>query len=142
MEKRIAVPTAGAGVGIRAVATIIDVFVLTVFTYILLILCGNTTANGIELQGLPYFYSLLLGMTYYTLLEGTIGATPGKLVLGLRVVKTNGYPCDMKAAIIRTVCRLVDGFGGYLVGALIVWFSTRNQRLGDQVAETIVLKIK
>ncbi|WP_425060401.1 hypothetical protein SCACP_10960 [Sporomusa carbonis] len=138
---KIIVPTAGAGVGIRAAATVIDGFILMVTTAVMAVISG-TVDSSIQLDGLPYFYSLLLGFCYYSYFEGLHGATPGKLLCGLKVVKTDGFPCDLRAAVVRTICRIIDGLFGYLVGAVLVWTSTRNQRLGDRLTNTMVIRVK
>ncbi|HWR42701.1 RDD family protein [Sporomusa sp.] len=122
----------GAGVGIRALSTIVDGIILAVI--------GGAIAAG--LGGAHYLWSMLIGFCYYTYFESNNGATPGKMLCGLKVVKTDGSPCDMKAAAIRTACRIIDGLFVYLVGAVLVWTSVHNQRLGDRVADTLVIKVQ
>ena len=41
---------------------------------------------------------------------------------------------------IRFVSLLIDGIFGYLIGAILIWRSDKKQRLGDRVANTIVVK--
>lgn len=133
------VRSVGAGVGARAVATIIDCVILMIISYILAAMSGSTNSGGFELTGGPFFLMCLIGLAYYMFFEGTRGATPGKMVVGLKVVKADGSKCDLGAAAIRTVLRLVDGFLFYLVAAIIVWTSPAKQRLGDRVANTLVV---
>ena len=56
----------------------------------------------------------------------------------LRVVRADGRPAGMREIAVRTVLRVVDGIGLYIVG-LIVMLATgqRRQRLGDMAAGTI-----
>jgi hypothetical protein len=56
------------------------------------------------------------------------------------VVRADGRPARMREIAVRTVLRVVDGVGGYIVG-LIVMLATgqRRQRLGDLAAGTIVV---
>jgi hypothetical protein len=35
---------------------------------------------------------------------------------------------------------MIDGIIGYLIGAILIWRSDKKQRLGDRVANTIVVK--
>ena len=129
------------GVGLRAVATIIDTALLLVVGYVLALFTGNTTANGFNLSGGPFFFWLLIAIGYYTVLEARSGQTLGKRLINLKVVKLEGAaPIDMQAAIVRNVLRLVDGFLFYLIGAIAVWTSDKKQRLGDRVAGTIVVR--
>ena len=124
----------GAGVGIRAVATIIDGIILAIIGAAI-----SAVSNG---GGVSYLTSLIIGFCYYVYFESNGGATPGKMLCGLKVIKVEGTPCDTKAAIIRTTCRIIDGLCVYLVGAILIWCSEHNQRLGDRIADTVVIKAK
>ncbi|MDF9407882.1 RDD family protein [Pelotomaculum isophthalicicum JI] len=141
LESRAAtIPGTGAGVGKRAVATIVDCVIFFFISYFLAAMSGSATSGGFELTGGPFFLMCVIGFVYYLIFEGTKGATPGKMLVGLKVVKTDGSRCDFGAAAIRTVLRLVDGFLFYLIGAIVVWSSKTKQRLGDRVANTLVVE--
>lgn len=73
-------------------------------------------------------------------METMYGGTVGKLALGLKVVKEDGSPLDWQASIVRTLLRIIDGLFFYLIGAILVWTSPTNQRLGDKVAKTLVVR--
>jgi uncharacterized RDD family membrane protein YckC len=129
------------GVGLRAVATIIDTVLVFLAGYLIAAAAGTTTEGGFHLAGGPLLLWIVLGIGYYTVMEATTGATLGKLAVGLRVVKLEGGgPIDWRDAVVRNVLRLVDGFMFYLVGAILVWSSPNRQRLGDRVAGTAVLR--
>jgi uncharacterized RDD family membrane protein YckC len=131
------------GVGLRAVAIIIDTILLMVVGYVIAMATGGTTAAGFKLEGVPMFLWLAIGIGYYIVLEAQSGATLGKRLIGLKVVKLEGGgPIDWQASITRNLLRLVDGFFFYLVGAIIVWSSDKKQRLGDKVAGTVVVRAK
>jgi uncharacterized RDD family membrane protein YckC len=51
----------------------------------------------------------------------------------------DGSDVTWAASVIRNLFRVIDGFFLYLVGAIIVWNSAKRQRLGDQVARTVVV---
>lgn len=129
------------GVGRRAVAVIIDSIILFIVGYIVAALTGNTTSTGFAMTGAPFFLWLFLGLGYFVVLEALQGATLGKRVMGLKVVKQDGGAMDWQASIIRNVLRLIDGFLFYLVGAIVVWVSKSRQRLGDMAAHTLVVRI-
>lgn len=82
---------------------------------------------------LPVAYLL-----YHVGFEGTYGYTPGKRLVGLVVVRDDGAPCDLQAAAIRNVLRVVDGALFYLVGLAVVLVTDRDRRIGDLVAGTTV----
>jgi RDD family len=69
------------------------------------------------------------------------GRTIGKAALGLRVVTREGAPVRFRHAAIRTLLGLVDfGLGSGFFAVVFVLFSRDNQRLGDLVAGTLVLR--
>jgi uncharacterized RDD family membrane protein YckC len=68
------------------------------------------------------------------------GATLGKMLLRLRVVKTDGTPISRSESIIRNLLRIIDGLFYYLVGAILIWNSPLRQRLGDRAAKTVVVR--
>lgn len=69
------------------------------------------------------------------------GQTPGKRMLGIRVVRDGGYPLDFMCALIRNLIRTLEfGFGFYLFSAIASLLSVENKRLGDYAAGTIVVR--
>ena len=69
------------------------------------------------------------------------GRTPGKTVMGLRVVRDAGYPLDLTSAVIRNLVRIGEFFlGFYAISALACVLSHENKRLGDMAAGTIVVR--
>lgn len=89
-------------------------------------------------QSLIYVVGVLL---YFTLLEGYLGQTVGKMLLGIKVIREdNGEVPGLGTAALRTVMRLIDGLFGYLVGFIVVMASAKRQRLGDMAAHTLVVR--
>jgi uncharacterized RDD family membrane protein YckC len=127
------------GVGRRAVAVIIDSILLFVLGYVIAAMTGGTTREGFEITGAPALIWFAIALAYYVVMEKTWGATLGKKVMNLKVVKQDGAAIDWQAAIVRNVLRIIDGFFFYLVGAIVVWISKSKQRLGDMAAHTIVV---
>jgi uncharacterized RDD family membrane protein YckC len=83
----------------------------------------------------------VLAMAYYALMEGYRGQTVGKMLFGIRVVREDGGGVPgFKAALVRSLLRVVDGLFGYLVGFVAVLASEKNQRLGDMAARTLVVR--
>jgi uncharacterized RDD family membrane protein YckC len=69
------------------------------------------------------------------------GQTPGKKLLGIRVVRDGGYPLDFGGAFLRNLIRIVEElFGFYLIAAISALLSPENKRLGDYAAGTIVVR--
>ena len=69
------------------------------------------------------------------------GRTPGKRWSSLRVVCDDGSPVTFRASALRNLVRLVDLLPGlYLVGAIAIFATRTNQRLGDLAAGTLVVR--
>ncbi len=62
-------------------------------------------------------------------------------MLGLEVVTESGEPISLNQSIVRNLLRVIDGLPTmYLLGFILAAFSDRTQRLGDKVANTLVVK--
>jgi uncharacterized RDD family membrane protein YckC len=70
------------------------------------------------------------------------GQTPGKRWLKLRVIQEDGRPINFFAALARNLIRFADMIVPpfYSVGIVSVFASARSKRLGDYVANTVVVK--
>lgn len=68
------------------------------------------------------------------------GATPGKRMLGIRVVHDNGVPVGWAGSMIRNLLRAVDFLPiGYGFGLISMLCTAQFKRLGDLAAGTIVI---
>jgi len=81
----------------------------------------------------------LLLFIYGCLLEASVGATLGKALVGIRVVRTK-HRSAFAASAIRNLMRIVDGFGLYLLGAVVAVCTRCRQRVGDLCAGTAVVE--
>ena len=128
------------GVGRRAVAIIIDSILLFIVGYLVASLTGQTTEEGFNMTGAPFFLWIIVCVGYYVVMEKLRGATLGKMAMHLKVVKQDGAALDWQASVVRNVLRIVDGLFFYLVGAIVVWVSKGKQRIGDMAAHTVVVR--
>ncbi len=86
--------------------------------------------------------AIIVWFLYYTILEGRYGQTLGKWFVKIKVVKEDtGAPINYTEAAIRTILRIIDGIIDYLIGAILIWTSTKKQRLGDRLAHTVVVQL-
>ncbi len=78
---------------------------------------------------------------YFALFESAWnGQTPGKRLLGLRVIHTSGRPVSVYESVLRNIVRIVDQMPGiYAVAMISVFVTERSQRLGDLAASTVVV---
>jgi uncharacterized RDD family membrane protein YckC len=70
------------------------------------------------------------------------GQTPGKRWLKLRVIREDGRPITFWEATVRNLVRFLDmmPFSFYSIGLISVFYTTRDQRIGDMVAGTVVIR--
>ncbi|MGZ5307552.1 MAG: RDD family protein, partial [Actinomycetota bacterium] len=130
------------GVGRRFVAAFVDGVLLLILSGPFAEFRHGEGYLRIELQGRHLFWPSLIGIAYFVLLEGIAGGTIGKFATGIRVVNEDGTKLGWSSAIVRNVARVVDAFPyglPYLVGAISVWVSPKQQRLGDRWANTVVV---
>lgn len=72
-----------------------------------------------------------------------LGQTPGKLAMGIKVVRLDGKDPEWSDVVLRAVLHLVDSlFSFSLIGALMIKTTAKSQRLGDMAAHTTVIKIQ
>lgn len=134
-----------ADLGPRIAAAIVDIIIIWVILFVLLGVVGFGAAVGGRgmFLGTPFIAGVfLLPILYFTIFEAYVGGqTPGKMVVKIKVVKENGAPCDLVGALIRNIMRIIDQLPFlYLLGLIIIATSDKNQRLGDMVANTLVVK--
>ena len=94
------------------------------------------------LDALLVVASFMLFVGYFIVFEWRwAGRTPGKRLLGIRVVRDGGFPVDFTASVIRNVVRILEaGLGFYAISAVATLLSPQNRRLGDMAAGTIVVR--
>ena len=132
-----------AGPLVRSLAFLIDalvVVVLLVVGWLLLAMVGMVTGLGGLAVGLAF------GLTFLLLwLAGAIvewrwrGRTPGKALLGLRTVTSEGLPPGLAATTLRTLLRYADALPTVAMAAVTMVCSRDFRRLGDLAAGTLVV---
>lgn len=139
-----------AGIGSRAIAHLVDGLILLALNGLLLtlLIVTNKVAWGKLFPGMIDYstafmiiIAVLLNVGYFILTEMYMGGqTPGKRILGLRVLLENGQSVTFLSVIIRNLFRILDILPlFYFLGALVMLFSSKDKRIGDMVAGTIVI---
>jgi uncharacterized RDD family membrane protein YckC len=146
-----------AGLGSRFLAVIVDqaIQILTlVAIFAGIILAGSRVAASRIAPVLSQKVAESIGVAivvvivfvvlfgYFIIFESVWnGQTPGKKLLGLRVVRDGGYPIDFGASLIRNLIRIGEWLlGYYILAAISALLSPENKRLGDLAAGTIVVR--
>ncbi|MBI3468647.1 MAG: RDD family protein, partial [Planctomycetes bacterium] len=135
-----------AGAGTRAAAYLVDVATMVLILQVggnllqILILALPdithqwaaaliTLAGAVATSGYFIFFEWLMN-----------GQTPGKRVIGIRVIKQGGYAMSFLDSLLRNLMRWVDFLPlFYGVGLISLVVAPRSQRLGDLVAGTLVV---
>lgn len=144
-----------AGLGSRFTATLLDWILKGALIAALFLglgaLAGDTGAaedtGGGDVSGAVAFSiviaAIFLVTFFYDVLFEVLGRgrTPGKRLAGLRVVETGGAPVGLRASAVRNLLRLVDGLPfSYVPAVISILVTRRNQRIGDLVAGTLVVR--
>ena len=129
-----------AGICARFCAYLIDTIIkwigLTVFYFISMIFLSGT--GGFWILLLVYFVVDWFYHVFFDLFFR--GQSPGKRILGIRVVQNDGSPVNAGASFIRNLLRFVDGYIGlYLIAFLSASASEAFRRPGDWAAGTLVI---
>lgn len=68
------------------------------------------------------------------------GQTVGMMLMGIRIVRGDGSRVSGVRHFVRVLLFIVDGILSGLVGLVVILVSDRNQRVGDMVADTLVVR--
>ena len=145
-----------AGLGSRFLALIVDMLIQiaiigAILAGLLLISVHApsaqhaNTSTKFEQSLVVAFYAALVFVVffgYFIVFEAFWnGQTPGKKLMGLRVVRDGGYAIDFGSAAVRNLIRVGEAFVGfYAVSAIVCLASPENKRLGDLAAGTVVVR--
>src|SRR3954451_3187024 len=121
----------------RVLAGVVDLLIVAAGA--LVILYAGDSLGG-DRQGALGAVILGWALYYYFALESGGGQTVGKKLMKLRVVRADGRPAGMREIAVRTILRVVDGIGMYIVGLIVMLVTgERRQRIGDLAASTMVV---
>jgi uncharacterized RDD family membrane protein YckC len=134
-----------AGVGSRTLAKVVDLIIQFGLLMVVMSLVGalidaaspNIEAVGIvaAVLGFLVLFGYPIGLeTWWS------GRTVGKVVMGVRVVTREGAPARFRHAAIRGVLAVIEVFALPFIAVLTTAFSPANQRVGDAMAGTIVIR--
>ncbi|HET6844784.1 MAG TPA: RDD family protein [Candidatus Angelobacter sp.] len=138
-----------AGIGSRFMALLIDSLLQLGIFVVLMIITLFAFQFSFEKFAKSYsgWVAAVFTLAYFCIYWGYFatfevlwkGQTPGKRVAGIRVIKDSGRPLNVFEAITRNVLRAVDGIPLYGFGVLTMLLNSRNRRLGDFVAGSLVV---
>lgn len=124
-----------AGFWIRFLAAIIDGIILTIIG----LLVGAGTIEGFVVDVDFVGWRSLIPIVYFLVFWIALGATPGKLALGLKIIETDGKKLRWTKAILRFIGSIVSTFIIFL-GFIWIGIDKKKQGWHDKIADTYVIR--
>ena len=139
-----------AGPGARSIAFVVDWLIRSSLALVYFLVAELAITGSLRFNVSPddetLFYlagalpATCIYFLYHLILEPVMGGrTPGKRMIGIRVVTPEGLTPNVGALLIRNLLRLFDSLPAfYVVGLTFVAFGKRHVRLGDLAAGTVL----
>ena len=151
--ERVPLHFALASIGNRFLACATDhALQFTVYLFVALafyFLMDYASLGGLFEDAPKWLYAVLVILTFLIFTSYFIffewlwnGQTPGKRWLKLRVIREDGRPITFWEAMVRNLLRLFDMMPApfYSIGLICVFINGSDQRVGDMVAGTVVVR--
>lgn len=140
-----------AGFWMRLGAYIIDGIILNAINYIIYFVpgfiyfaitgkLGSDEIAPTALAVVVFLLCLIVCIAYPVCFWQWRGQTPGKMALGIKIIRTDGSDLTWGSAFVR--------FLGYIVSTIIIYigfiwiaFDNRKQGIHDKIADTYVIKL-
>ena len=128
--------------GQRVVAYLLDAVILTVAwiaVFIVAAILGAIVDVLGAIVGLVGYLGVIAASFYFFYMQGAVGASPGKKLMGLKVVGIGtGQPIGGGLGIVRYLAHIVDALVCYL-GFLLPLVDKQRQTIADKIMSTVVL---
>lgn len=154
--ERVPLQFALASIGNRFLACAFDHFIQFVVIFLLAWLLIAALSYDVLTQlsqDLPRWVLAIMIIAFFLVIAGYFlifewlwhGQTPGKRLLKLRVIREDGRPITFWEAAARNLLRIFDMMPAavipfYSIGLISVFISSRDQRVGDFFAGTVVVR--
>jgi uncharacterized RDD family membrane protein YckC len=130
-----------AGAGARFLALLIDSILVAAISTFIGTVVGFFLPNGVA-AAIALTANFVLTWGWHVYFETRRqGRTPGKRALKIRVIDARGLPVSLYQSLVRNITRAID-FAPlfYGIGAIAVLSSPTRRRLGDLIADTLVVR--
>jgi len=130
-----------AGSGSRFLAIMIDAVIIQAIASVIYLVAVNVVPRLVA-AAIFVTATFILTSGWHVYFEvKRHGRTPGKRALSLRVIDARGLPVSLYQSIVRNMARIVDFIPAfYGVGALVSMLRGDRKRLGDVLADTLVIR--
>ena len=125
-----------AGFWIRSVALTLDLLILSLIVHVIRLMSTDVWTRDDWGEA---WTGILSWMAYSTVTTTLLSATPGKLVLGLRVIAADGRPMTLGLSVARMFSMLLSAMAlGF--GFLLAVFDSQRRTLHDGMCDTRVVR--
>ena len=133
-----------AGFWIRVAAYFMDAIVLMPLSLLINIflipkLLSTPPDQTMGLQVIFQFVGFLLNAGYKIFFNGRFGATPGKMIAGLKIVREDGSPIGYGLAALRMLAEIVSALT-LGIGYIMIAFDSQKRALHDRICNTRVIR--
>lgn len=137
-----------AGIGSRFLAALLDTLCISFIQLLVLLPVLFFLGYKTVTENLTTWVAALLSLLAFVFFWGYYiffeliwnGQSPGKRLVGLRVVRRDGTPVTLFEVLIRNLLRVIDLLpSGYGVGLVTMFIDSKSRRLGDMAAGTLVV---
>ncbi|MBV8895328.1 MAG: RDD family protein [Acidobacteriaceae bacterium] len=147
-----------AGFWIRLVAVMIDGLILGIFFFVVALIAAllvgknfltalqnpNLTAAdiGFIYGGIGLFYLIFFAasITYQSWFVARRGGTPGKLALGLKIVRSDGTALTLGRSVGRAFAYILNNLVPFGLGFIIAGLDNQKRALHDHICDTRVIR--
>lgn len=130
-----------AGAGSRFLAILIDAVIVSAIATTIFGIVSTFLPGGVALAifvSVNFFLTWAWHLWFETRKQGR---TPGKRMLKIRVIDARGLPVSLHQSLVRNITRTFDFIPVfYGVGAIAMMVSKSRRRLGDIIADTLVVR--
>jgi uncharacterized RDD family membrane protein YckC len=135
------------GIILAVVAGIFSAFLFPAFMSRGLVRNSNPTPDEalamilpmMGMMGAMVLLNMIVGCSYETFFIARLGATPGKMALGLKVVRPDGGPITPGRAAGRYFAKMISSMI-LMIGYIIAGFDSQKRALHDMICDTRVIK--
>ena len=127
-----------AGFWRRLGAYFVDMLIIWAITTIIYFISTMLALINVNIGIIVSFLAIIISIVYVVGFWTWLGQTPGKMALGVRIVKMDGTPISLGVAILRYIGYIVSAVVVY-IGYLMIAFHGQKRGLHDLIAGTVVI---
>lgn len=146
-EKQEIIAVEYAGFWVRLGAQIIDLIILSIIGWIICFIILSLVSGDLNAEDYANFrgslvivVGFILVVTYCIAFWVWRGQTPGKIAVGIKIIRTDTASIGLGRSILRYIGYIISGLI-FMIGYLWIAFDSRKQGIHDKIADTYVIKL-